>query len=51
MPVQLKQMLKRDRDFFCVADNLLSAFDQERADGLLMEFLEAYFPVAAPWEK
>ena len=24
LPVQLRQMLKRDRDFFCVADNLVS---------------------------
>lgn len=51
LPVQLKQMLKRDRDFFCVADNLLSAFDSESADGLLMDFLRAYFPIPAPWEK
>ena len=50
LPVQLRQMLKRDRDFFCVADNLVSAFDDERADGLLLDFLEAYFPIAAPWE-
>ncbi len=51
LPVQLKAMLKRDRDFFCVADNLVAAFDEERADGLLMEFLRDYFPIAAPWEK
>ncbi len=50
LPVQLKQMLKRDRDFFCVADNLLSAFDDDRADRLLHEFLEQYFPIPAPWE-
>lgn len=51
LPVQLRQMLKRDRDFFCVADNLLSAFDTERADGLLMDFLREYYPIAAPWER
>jgi hypothetical protein len=50
LPVQLRQMLRRDRDFFCVADNLLAAFDEERADGLLHDFLEQYFPIAAPWE-
>jgi glycosyltransferase involved in cell wall biosynthesis len=50
LPVQLRQMLKRDRDFFCVADNLLAAFDEERADGLLHDFLEQYFPIPAPWE-
>ncbi|MBD3944155.1 stealth conserved region 3 domain-containing protein [Nocardioides ganghwensis] len=50
LPVQLRQMLKRDRDFFCIADNLLAAFDEERADGLLHDFLEQYFPIAAPWE-
>ena len=51
LPAQLKAMMKRDRDFFCVADNLVSAFDEERADGLLLDFLKAYFPIAAPWEK
>ena len=38
-------------DFFCIADNLVAAFDEERADGLLREFLGQYFPIAAPWEK
>lgn len=51
LPVQLKQMLKRDRDFFCIADNLLAAFDEERADTLLHDFLEQYFPIPAPWEQ
>lgn len=51
LPVQLRQMLRRDRDFFCIADNLVAAFDEERADGLLREFLEQYFPIPAPWEK
>ena len=50
LPAQLKAMMKRDRDFFCVADNLVSAFDDERADALLLDFLTSYFPVAAPWE-
>ena len=51
LPVQLRQMLRRDRDFFCVADNLVSAFDSESADGLLMDFLREYYPIAAPWER
>ncbi|UFN46340.1 stealth conserved region 3 domain-containing protein [Nocardioides okcheonensis] len=51
LPVQLRSMLKRDRDFFCVADNHVAAFDAERADRLLMDFLREYFPVAAPWER
>jgi len=50
LPVQLDHMLKRDRDFFCVADNLVAAYDEARADGLLHDFLQRYFPVAAPWE-
>ena len=50
LPVQLRVMMKRDRDFFCVADNLVAAFDEESADGLLLDFLKAYFPIAAPWE-
>lgn len=51
LPVQLRSMLRRDRDFFCIADNLLAAFDEERADALLHDFLEQYFPIAAPWEE
>ncbi|MDT0185397.1 stealth conserved region 3 domain-containing protein [Microbacterium sp. ARD31] len=51
LPVQLKQMSHRTRDFFCIADNMLAAFDEERADTLLHEFLEDYFPIPAPWEK
>ncbi|MCF6376516.1 stealth conserved region 3 domain-containing protein [Nocardioides KLBMP 9356] len=51
LPAQLKQMLKRDRDFFCIADNMLSAFDDHRADAMLHEFLEQYFPIPAPWER
>lgn len=51
LPVQLRQMLNRNRDFFCIADNMLAAFDEERADALLHDFLQEYFPIPAPWEK
>ena len=51
LAAQLKAMMRRDRDFFCVADNLVAAFDEQQSDGLLLDFLKAYFPIAAPWEK
>lgn len=51
LPTQLTKLLRRDRDFFCVADNHWSAFDEEHADELLLDFLEQYFPVPAPWER
>ena len=50
LPVQLRQMLHRNRDFFCIADNMLAAFDEERADALLHDFLQEYYPIPAPWE-
>ena len=40
-------MLRRDRDFFCIADNLLAAFDEERADALLHDSVLTTLLVAA----
>src|SRR5690606_28334712 len=48
---QLRQLRARDKDFFCVGDHHDFALDAERVDELLADFLELYFPVAAPWER
>jgi glycosyltransferase involved in cell wall biosynthesis len=48
---QLTQLLERQQDFFCLGDHHDYALPPERIAELLAEFLPAYFPVAAPWEK
>ena len=48
---QLKKALLRQQDFVCLADHHDHALDQERLDRTLTEFMAAYFPVAAPWER
>jgi len=47
---QLKQLRDRDHDFFCVGDHHEFAVDAEAVEALLTDFLQAYFPLAAPWE-
>lgn len=47
---QLKQLRARDHDFFCVGDHHDFAVDAEAVDAMLADFLEDYFPLAAPWE-
>jgi glycosyltransferase involved in cell wall biosynthesis len=48
---QLKKALERRQDFLCLADHHDHALDPERLDRTLEEFMAAYFPVAAPWER
>ena len=48
---QLKKVLERRQDFVCLADHHDHALDPERLDRTLEEFMAAYFPVAAPWER
>jgi hypothetical protein len=48
---QLKKVLERQQDFLCLADHHDHALNQERLDRTLGEFMAAYFPVAAPWER
>ena len=40
----------RDQDFFCLGDQHDLALDEDQLEDLLTEFLDGYFPVAAPWE-
>lgn len=48
---QLKKALEREQDFLCLADHHDHALNAERLDRTLAEFMSAYFPVAAPWER
>jgi hypothetical protein len=48
---QLKKVLERQQDFLCLADHHDHALNAERLDRTLEEFMAAYFPVAAPWER
>ena len=48
---QLKKALQREQDFICLADHHDHALDPDRLDRTLTDFMAAYFPVAAPWER
>ena len=48
---QLKQLRARDHDFFCVGDHHEFAHQAEAVDAMLADFLQDYFPLAAPWER
>lgn len=48
---QLRMLRARDHDFFCVGDHHKFAMDTEAVDAMLADFLEDYFPLAAPWER
>ncbi len=50
LPRLLRLMLRREYDFFCLADDHEFALAPDRVATLLAEALEAYFPVRAPWE-
>ena len=41
---------RRDRDAFCLNDTTTEAVGQEAQDALVRDFLQAYFPVASPFE-
>jgi glycosyltransferase involved in cell wall biosynthesis len=48
---QLKKTLLREQDFICLADHHDHALNPVRLNRTLQAFMEAYFPVPAPWEK
>lgn len=48
---QLKRLLNRDQDFFCLGDHHDHALKPAVLAELLADFLESYFPVAGPWEQ
>jgi len=47
---QLRRLLDRDQDFFCLGDHHDYAVAAARVEQELASFLAAYFPIAAPWE-
>lgn len=47
----LDGLMRRDRDFLCLADNHSSALGDEVVTELLTTTMAKYYPVAAPWEK
>jgi glycosyltransferase involved in cell wall biosynthesis len=47
---QLRQLLARQQDFFCLGDHHDYAMVASRLDQQLSSFFSTYFPVAAPWE-
>ncbi len=48
---KLKDLLHRERDGFCLGDGHDFARDPEMVAEMVTEFLELYFPLAAPWER
>jgi hypothetical protein len=50
LPRRLKELAQREREMFCLGDGHVFARDPEQVAAILTEFLETYFPIAAPWE-
>ena len=48
---QFGWLRRRDRDTICLGDHEDYAFDVGTVDALLADFLDDYFPIAAPWER
>ena len=48
---RLVDLLKRERDGFCLGDGHDFARDPAKVDEMVVDFLETYFPIAAPWER
>lgn len=48
---QLRQLLDRDQDFFCLGDHHDYAMPVAQLEERLATFFETYFPIAAPWER
>ena len=47
----LDQVLQRRQDAICMGDHQDYALEMGRVDQLVADFLEAYYPIAAPWER
>ena len=50
LPRRLKEIAQREREMFCLGDGHVFARDPEQVAAIVTEFLETYFPIAAPWE-
>ena len=51
LPRQLRSLRGRDQDSFCLGDHHDYALPEEQVAALLGDFLDHYYPVAAPWER
>ncbi len=51
LPRRLKELAQREREMFCLGDGHVFARDPEQVAAIVTEFLETYFPIAAPWER
>ncbi|MGI8646229.1 MAG: stealth conserved region 3 domain-containing protein [Nocardioides sp.] len=49
--VLLDQVRQRRQDASCMGDHQDYALEMGRVDQLVADFLEAYYPIAAPWER
>ena len=51
LPAMHRLRRKRDQDMFCLNDGSNPELSTEERTHAVTEFLEAYFPIAAPWER
>ncbi|WP_407922502.1 stealth family protein [Agrococcus carbonis] len=51
LPAMQRLLRKRDQDMFCLNDGSFPEISVEERTAAVRAFLEAYFPVAAPWER
>ncbi|WP_146792662.1 stealth family protein [Agrococcus baldri] len=51
LPAMDRLLRKRDQDMFCLNDGSRPELDADERNTAVTEFLEAYFPIPAPWER
>lgn len=51
LPTMKRLLKRRDQDMFCLNDGSFPEISVEERTAAVIDFLERYFPIAAPWEK
>lgn len=51
LPAMARLLKKRDQDMFCLNDGSFPEISVEERTAAVRGFLEAYFPIPAPWER
>jgi hypothetical protein len=51
LPAMRRLLKRRDQDMFCLNDGSFPEISAEERTRAVREFLEAYFPIPAPWER
>ena len=51
LPAMERLLRKRDQDMFCLNDGSKPELSPEERNHAVTEFLQAYFPIRAPWER